>query len=119
ELLYPHRDQSLSPERDVVAQALIFILDHLFEPLSVETVAASVSLSPSHFSRLFKARTGYSPHEYIVLRRIDEAKSLLHTTSLSVKQIAFRVGYHSEVNFISSFTAKTGMSPAAFRRMPL
>ena len=94
-------------------------MDHLFEPLSVETVAASVSLSPSHFSRLFKARTGYSPHEYIVLRRIDEAKSLLHTTSLSVKQIAFRVGYHSEVNFISSFTAKTGMSPAAFRRMPL
>lgn len=119
ELLYPPRDQSLSPERDVVAQAVIFILDHLFEPLSVETVAASVSLSPSHFSRLFKARTGYSPHEYIVLRRIDEAKSLLHTTSLSVKQIAFRVGYHSEVNFISSFTAKTGMSPAAFRRMPL
>ena len=119
ELLYPPRDQSLSPERDVVAQAVIFILDHLFEPLSVETVAASVSLSPSHFSRLFKARTGYSPHEYIVLRRIDEAKSLLHTTSLSVKQIAFRVGYHSEVNFISSFTAKTGISPAVFRRMPI
>ena len=69
--------------------------------------------------RLFKARTGYSPHEYIVLRRIDEAKSLLHTTSLSVKQIAFRVGYHSEVNFISSFTAKTGISPAVFRRMPI
>ena len=65
---------------------------------------------------MFRSRTGYSPHEYIVLRRIDEAKSLLHTTALSVKEIAFRVGYHSEVNFISSFTAKTGVSPAAFRR---
>ncbi len=119
ELLVPPRDASLTPDQDVIAQAIIYILDHLFESLSVEDVAASVSLSASHFSRLFKARTGYSPHEYIVLRRIDEAKSLLHTTALSVKQIAFRVGYHSEVNFISSFTAKTGMSPASFRRMPV
>ncbi|EOQ35949.1 AraC family transcriptional regulator [Butyricicoccus pullicaecorum] len=119
ELLVPPRDASLTPDQDLIAQAIRYILDHLFEPLSVEDVASAVSLSASHFSRLFKARTGYSPHEYIVLRRIDEAKSLLHTTSLSVKQIAFRVGYHSEVNFISSFTAKTGMSPAVFRRMPI
>ena len=118
ELLFPPQENN-SPDWDSIAQAIRFILDHLFESLSVEQVAAQVSLSPSHFSRRFKARTGYSPHEYIVLRRIDEAKSLLHTTSLSVKEIAFRVGYHSEVNFIASFTSKTGMSPAAFRRLPI
>lgn len=119
ELLLPPRAAGWLADHDVIAQSIQYILDHLFEPLPVEQVAAHASLSPSHFSRLFKSRTGYSPHEYIVLRRIDEAKSLLHTTALSVKEIAFRVGYHSEVNFISSFTAKTGISPAAFRRSPM
>lgn len=116
ELLLPPRTAGQTLDQDVIARAIQFILDHLFEPIAVGDVAAHVSLSASHFSRLFRSRTGYSPHEYIVLRRIDEAKSLLHTTALSVKEIAFRVGYHSEVNFISSFTAKTGVSPAAFRR---
>lgn len=119
ELLLPPRAAGWTLDQDMIAQAILFILDHLFEPISVDRIAAQVSLSPSHFSRKFKSRTGYSPHEYIVLRRIDEAKSLLHTTALSVKEIAFRVGYHSEVNFISSFTAKCGVSPAAFRRSPM
>lgn len=92
---------------------------HLFESLSVEKVADAVSLSPSHFSRLFRSTTGFSPHEYIMLHRIDEAKALLQSTSLSVKEIAFRVGYRSEVNFITAFTEKTGATPTQFRRSTL
>lgn len=103
----------------VITEAITYMNAHLHEDIPVSVIAAAVQLSPAHFSRLFKSRTGYSPHEYIVLHRIDEAKVLLHSTPLSVKEIAYRVGYHSEVNFISSFTHKVGISPAAFRRRPL
>lgn len=54
-----------------------------------------------------------------MLHRIDEAKALLQSTSLSVKEIAFRVGYRSEVNFITAFTEKTGATPTQFRRSTL
>ncbi|MFQ9127495.1 MAG: AraC family transcriptional regulator [Butyricicoccaceae bacterium] len=49
---------------DRIAEAIRYMNRHLFEELSVQEVAASVSLSSSHFSRQFKAKTGYSPYEY-------------------------------------------------------
>ena len=100
---------------DAVAQAVRFIDSHLTEELPVRSIAAHVNLSTSHFSRIFRASTGFSPHEYIMLHRIDEAKSLLHSTGLSVSEIAFRVGFRSEVNFIAAFRSKTGQSPTQFR----
>ena len=102
-----------------ISAALQYMREHLFEDISVQTVADAVGVSTSHFSRTFHAKTGFSPHEFIVLNRIDEAKALLKGTNLSVQEIALRTGYHSEVNFISSFKKKTGYSPSAFRNAPL
>ena len=118
ELLVPHTPQT-EEKSDAISQVIDFITEHLFEDLSVNDIAASVNLSPSHLSRLFKRRTGFSPHEFITLRRIDSAKALLLTSNLSVKEISFRVGYHSEANFITSFSRKTGLTPAVFRRNPI
>ena len=117
-LLFPVQ---AGPDRknDAIAQAVKYIGEHLFEPLSVEKVADAVSLSPSHFSRQFKARTGYSPYEYIVLRRIDKAKYMLASTELSVKEIAYATGYNSEENFIHSFRKNVGVAPGIFRKYPV
>ena len=98
-----------------ITRTLIYINEHLFDNLSIQSLASHAGLSPSHFSRQFRSRTGFSPHEYIVLKRIDEAKMLLHSTNLSIKEIAFHTGYRSEVNFITSFTNKVGISPSTFR----
>lgn len=117
-LLFPQPSDAMAQDSPV-AEAMHYIAAHLFEDISVARVARAVNLSPSHFSRLFRSSTGFSPHEFIVLHRIDEAKALLQNTSLSVKEIAYHVGYHSEVNFISSFTEKTGVSPTGFRKNPL
>lgn len=97
-LLLPQRAHSPA-ENDAVAQAVRFIDSHLTEELPVRSIAAHVNLSTSHFSRIFRASTGFSPHEYIMLHRIDEAKSLLHSTGLSVSEIAFRAGFRRRGQF--------------------
>lgn len=103
----------------LIAQAIRYMNKHLFEQISVAMVAEAVNLSPSHFSRQFKRHTGYSPYEYIVLRRLDKAKYLLMSTSLTVKEIAYHIGYNSEENFIHSFQKNVGISPNLFRKYPI
>lgn len=106
-------------EEGAVTEAIRYMHRNLYREISVQDVAAAAKLSPSHFSRVFKGQTGYSPYEYILLRRIDEAKHLLASTRLSVKEIAFRVGYNSEEHFIHSFQRKVGVSPSVFREFPI
>ncbi len=102
-----------------VDEALIFIRQHLGEELSVGTVAAHVGLSESHFSRKFRKVMNSSPKDFIIRRRITEAKHLLKNTSASVKEIAFQVGFNSESHFINTFTEKNGLSPKQFRDFPI
>ena len=115
-LLFPSAPAKAIPNYNAISQAIHYINQHFFGQISVNQIAEHVRLSTSHFSRLFRSATDFSPHEYIMLHRIDEAKTLLQSTSLSVKEIAFRVGYRSEVNFIIAFTDKTGLSPTQFRK---
>lgn len=115
-LLFPSAPSHQNENDSIISHAIRYIDQHLFDQISVRQIAEHVCLSTSHFSRLFRSATGFSPHEYIMLHRIDEAKALLQSTSLSVKEIAFRVGYRSEVNFIIAFTDKTGLSPTQFRQ---
>lgn len=102
-----------------IAQAIGYMNKHLFEQINVSMIAGAVNLSPSHFSRRFKRYTGYSPYEYIILRRLDKAKYMLASTQLTVKEIAYYTGYNSEENFIHSFEKNVGISPTLFRKYPI
>lgn len=117
-LFMPNSSQSIDGNQDsIIGKSLRYIETHLYEPLSVEQIAASAGMSTSHFSRLFRAETGNSPHEYIILKRIDAAQGLLYTSSLSIREIALQIGYNSESNFIVSFKKNVGVSPSRFRKL--
>lgn len=100
-----------------IEKALRYIRKHYREPIEVLDVARKVNLSLHHFSRLFKLNVGYSPHEYIVLLKLNEAKNLLKSTELSVEQVAFTVGYEYATSFTAVFTRKVGITPKKFRDM--
>ena len=112
-------ESSGQKENEAIREAISFIDHNLYRNITVPDAAASASLSPAHFSRVFKLQTGYSPYEYIQLRRIDAAKHLLTSTQLSVKEVAYQVGYNSEENFIHSFRKKVGVTPGVFRNVPV
>jgi len=96
-------------------RAVDYIHDHLGSDLSLETLAGEAAMSPFHFSRAFKSATGSSPLQYVIRARIDLAKILLKTTSLSVAEVAYRVGFEDAGTLSRHFKKRLGVTPAAFR----
>ena len=111
--------QAAIAENSPTQQAIQYIQSHLGQDLSLKRLSEVVHLSPSHLIRLFRAELHYSPHEYIVRKRMDRAKYLLKSTDMPIKVIASEVGYGTESSFTGAFTEKIGVSPRKFRELPL
>lgn len=100
----------------LLRQAKEYIESHYADPnLSLNDVAAQVSLSASHFSAVFSQETSQTFKEYLTEVRITRAKELLRMTTLRSADIAYQVGYNDPHYFSSVFKKNTGMSPIEFR----
>lgn len=102
---------------DSIQEAKKYILEHLNEKLTVQNIADIIHMSPSHFSRVFRQQSGFSPYDFVLISRLNRAKDFLQKTDMSVSQIAYETGFNSESNFIYFFSKNTGISPSKFRKL--
>ncbi len=117
ELLNPFSQSGNESKSEYITeQVRSYIFENLSEKLSLAVLSQIAQMSPSHFSRVFKAQTGFSPYDYVLTARLNKAKDLLQKTDLSISQIAEATGFNSESNFIYFFTGNTGVSPTKFRK---
>jgi len=99
-----------------VAAAVRFLDERFAEPIRVEQVAASVFLSPDHFTKVFAGAMGRTPSDYLRHLRLERAKTLLRTTDAPVSQIALLAGFGEPAYFTRAFRAATGQTPRQFRQ---
>ena len=83
--------------------------------LLITDLSLCVNLSPSRLRHLFKAETGQTLAQYRKSVRMEEARVLLGTTFLSVKEIMHRVGVGSDSHFAHDFKEAYGLSPTQCR----
>ncbi len=95
---------------------LELIQDNVSEPLSLQIMANSAGLSSFHFLRAFKATTGCTPHQFVLQRRIEEAKRLLGEPGRTISEIGVLVGFSHPTHFARTFRKAVGVSPNEFRR---
>lgn len=106
-----------APEIDPVERAVAFISTHFASNIEIEWVARHVSfLSVSHLNRLFKERTGVSPHHFLKQVRLDRAAQILRSSPASVSDIARRTGYRNTSHFVRDFRKKFRTTPLVYRR---
>ena len=85
------------------------------QPLDVPAMARVALMSPSHFSRRFRAAYGETPYSYLMTRRIERAQSLLREGTLTVTEVCLAVGCTSLGSFSSRFTEIVGETPSQYR----
>lgn len=100
-----------------VSQARKYIQEHCSDShLSLETVAASIGITPTYLSRLFYELSDLNFVNYVNECRVEKAKLLLTQSKIPVQEVGFRCGFNSLQNFNRVFKRHTGTTPGAYRK---
>ncbi|NLR59282.1 AraC family transcriptional regulator [Chitinophaga polysaccharea] len=83
---------------------------------SVHYISSQLKLSQRYLSDILRSLTGLNTQQYIQDKVIEQSKDLLSSTSLSVAEIAYHLGFEHPQSFSKLFKAKTNLSPLAFRQ---
>jgi transcriptional regulator GlxA family with amidase domain len=102
-------------EPDPVEQAMAWARARLDQPLDISRWSRAVAMSPRTLTRRFQDRAGVSPHQWLVWQRVDLARRLLETTSLSVEGVASAAGFGSAQTLRLHFRDRLGTSPSDHR----
>lgn len=102
-----------TPHIKKLERARMVIQENFRNDLSVEELARSVGMSNSYFRRLFLEVYGYSPMQYIVNLRIENAQDLLLSQEVNVTEAAQLSGFNDIYYFSRLFKKKTGITPSA------
>ncbi len=84
---------------------------------SVKSIAEQMNISPNYLGTLLRIHTQQNTQQHIQNKLIDHAKERLSTTSLSVSEIAYELGFEHPQSFSKLFKQKTNQSPGEFRRL--
>ncbi|MGC9346575.1 MAG: AraC family transcriptional regulator [Anaerolineae bacterium] len=114
-LLFEVEQLSQTREQQMVSQVKAFVQNHLAEPLRLEDLAAEVGLSKYYFCREYKKATGTTPMAFVRQVRVEMARSLLLSTSWTLRAIAQQVGFSDEFQLSRVFRRVTGLSPSEVR----
>ncbi|MVM37009.1 helix-turn-helix domain-containing protein [Spirosoma sp. HMF3257] len=83
---------------------------------TVQYISEALNVSPNYLSDLLRKLTGQSTQQHIQDKLIERAKEILTTTSLSVSEIAYQLGFEYPQSFNKLFKSKTHVSPLEFRQ---
>lgn len=108
---------SVNQAADKIRAAANYVRAHCNKPFTLEQAAAIAGYSPHYFSRKFSKTFGKSFPDFLMESRILQAKSLLASTSLSIKLIALETGFSQTSYFSKCFRSLEGMTPVQFRNI--
>jgi len=103
---------------ELVEEACRLLGRELAQRLSVPALAARLGMGYERFRKVFRERVGTSPGDYRIRRRLERARAMLVAGEMSVKEVAYVLGYPNAFAFSRQFAKFTGAPPSHFLRAP-
>lgn len=115
-ILNMSRGDKSDRKTSVIRVAIEYIGRHYNEELPLNEISEYVSLSPQHFSKIFKEATNYNYVEYVNNLRISKAKEFMNNTDRTIKEICYQVGFQDPNYFSRIFKKYVGVTPTEYMR---
>lgn len=103
------------PWPESVLRAIYFIQQNYDKPLSLDDIVQAAKVSKYHFTRLFHQCTNLTPMKFVTKTRMEQALKLLKDDTLTIEEIAKKVGYSNGNYFIKAFRTFIGVPPGKYR----
>lgn len=104
------------PQEQTIIRMVRYMQEHLMEEISLNVLAEQFHLNAQYVSQLFKSEVGVNFLTYLTNIRIEQAKKLLISTSLSIAEISEKSGYADYRVFTKVFKKSEGVTPSQYRR---
>jgi AraC family transcriptional activator FtrA len=122
-VISPHRQGGQSQyietpmvkQQGVFSRTLDWAIKNINQPLTVDDLAQQAKMSRRSFDRHFKSALGTSPKSWLNQQRINLAKQILETETLSVEQLANKVGYENGITLRFNFNKYVGVAPSQYQ----
>ncbi len=98
-----------------IERSMEYICTHIGEHLTLESIAETACMSRTYYCSMFKALNGITPWDYVNIKRIDSARTLLRNTNELILDIALQCGFNNSANFNRIFKKITGLTPQQYR----
>ncbi len=115
-LIYYRQSNPVANSEDTVSNSIAFMKKHLRSQFSIAELAHQQRISVSHYSRIFKQRTGQSPSHYFNQLKIQQSCQYLYFTDKTVKEICVALGFEDPFYFSRLFSKLMGISPSHYRK---
>ena len=94
-----------------------FLAEDPFKKFSLEKTAKGFGMDKYKFLRLFKQETGLTPNNYIIVKRIEQAKDMISKQQGDLLDIAISSGFYDSAHFCREFKKYTGVTPSAYKQL--
>ena len=101
---------------DLVYDAIDYMKKNYHANISIGDICNAIYTTPWHFIRVFREKTGYTPHDYLMNIRIEHAKLLLAQYDYPISAVASMCGFINMAHFSSVFRCKVGQTPSDYKK---
>ena len=112
----PEHRLDLDTEQSLSEKVDIFISNNFMNAVNIQFIADELFVSKEHLMRTFKEQTGNTINEVLQKKRLEEAASLLATSTFSITDIAIMIGYNSSQYFSKVFKKEYQLTPSQYQR---